>query len=117
MKTRTLGVRLGDCGLAHQGPVSWAEYGPVVLETTTNASIRYYKIRIINLITFRGVNKTADVGCKPREDGNSVFTIFIVFLLYRVPRVSQRHRRSPVYKAQLENVQLIRELSGLLMIQ
>lgn len=68
--------------------------------------------RIINLSTYRGVSKPTIVGYKSYEDGNCVLAIFIVFHLCRVPRVSHRHWRSPVYEAQLENLQLTRELMG-----
>lgn len=69
---------------------------------TKTASIVVFKIsRIVFLTLFRGVSKATIVGCKPHEDNNCIFTTFIVFLLYRVPRVSHRHWESPVYKAQL----------------
>ena len=83
-----------------------------------NASIIVLRIcTSIDLITFRGVSKTTIMDGKPQEGDGCVFTIFIVFLLHRVAGVSHRHCRSPLYKAQWENLQPIRELSGFLMIQ
>lgn len=66
-----------------------------------SASITVLRISTsIDLITFRGVSKTTIMGGKPQEDDGCVLTIFIVFLLHRVPGVSQRHCGSLMYKAQ-----------------